>query len=208
MGVLLMNKLIPLILLAFAGCPSDGPQESPQRVFLWGDSICIDGYADIVVENAPNDWEFFVNFWHPNMTAQALTSDIRRLDISSYTVFHMNVGLHGVYPVYIETPEEYEAGWRDVIAYIRSKNPSAPIVLATSTALDAGWEDANAITVLYNEALKRIAAENVRVSINDLRAYQESRPLRYLPNDPVHPAYESSERLAIQVQLSIQEAVF
>jgi hypothetical protein len=195
-------SLLILVSLGLAGCPED---TTPQKVFLWGDSIRV-GYEAPLIELSPVAWTYYSPIWYNGMTAASLRAKLNDLPLENYTLFHLNTGLHDVFAVPSPTASEYATSWRSIVAYIRSRNPGAPIVLATTTAMD-GRNAENALTASYNFALYEIADEFPRVSINDLRALQEVNSNVVHPaGDVIHFTATSYEIMAQQVLLALQQA--
>lgn len=205
----MVKRALILGFLLSVGCNKSG-HGANQNILLWGDSICVLGYADYVIADAPDGWTFDTPQWYEGMTVASLCERIRDLPVSAYTVFHMNAGLHeALLAGYEETPEEYEALWRNVIAYIREHNARAPIVLATTTALGPRYRpEANTLTAEYNAALVRIAEDTPNVYVDDLRAFQEGNPeIAHLPTDPIHFTQDAYAQMAIEVQMSMENAL-
>ncbi len=118
-----------------------------------------------------------------------------------YDVIHFNNGGHG-----LETPEEYEEAYREVIALIKELHSGAKIVLATSTTSFVPEPDGTFIKPLekwhmYTDDRNRVCrklCEEFGFSLNDLAEYSLKIKDDHV-SDGIHYNKEGSKKLAFQV---------
>lgn len=109
---------------------TDATRKQP-RVLLVGDSIC-GGYKDGVRDELKGKMN--VTYW---ISSYCVTSPgyLRLLsfylDETEYAVVHFNNGLHSL----LTPPEDWENGFRAALKLIRTKQPKARIIWASSTPL-------------------------------------------------------------------------
>ena len=99
----------------------------------------------------------------------------------NYDVIHINNGLHGM----DYTEQEYAIAYKDVIKYIRKKNPKAELIIALTTPLNPKSREAkrNPRMDERNKAVKAIAKE-FDLQVNDLHTPMVGHTEYY--KDPYH----------------------
>ena len=181
--------------ISYAYHLTDAKKNLP-RVLLVGDSIC-QGYQGKVC--AKLDGKANITYWASSYCVTSpgyLRLLAFYLDEAKYDVVHFNNGLH----TSEKTPvEDYEKSYRAALRLIRSKQPSAKIVWASSTPLNTE-NAARAEKVAALNAAARRAAESVEdVAENDLYALANPLDRKAYWVDTHHYTDAGYELLASQV---------
>ncbi|MGE4490145.1 MAG: SGNH/GDSL hydrolase family protein [Kiritimatiellales bacterium] len=111
-----------------------------------------------------------------------------------YDIVHFNNGLHGTG----YTEEEYQAGYKKALLYIKNESPSSKIILALSTSLNSE-SDKNYLNSRINERnrIVRELGKKYNAEINDLYSISKDHPEYY--KDPHHFKPEAIELQSRQV---------
>jgi hypothetical protein len=98
-----------------------------------------------------------------------------------FRVIHLNNGLHGIaYSI-----DAYEKGMRLLITEIQKANPSATLVLATSTQVLPGYGGISRKAVDERNAVVAKLAKEFKLQVDDLHAVTIEHPEFYL-GDKIH----------------------
>ncbi len=182
---------------------NDCYNNAKKRLLIVGDSITggINGQIDNIISSAWIVDSFTTSL--PITDRDFILTLRNSLQFSRlpYDVIHFNNGGHGV-----ETPEEFEAAYREVIALIKELHPTAKIVLATSTAAYVPEPDGSFVKKLQkwhmytndrNNVVYRLCKE-FNFELNDLAVYSEKIKDDHGP-DGIHFKPDGYKKLAFQV---------
>ncbi len=173
-----------------------------KRMLIVGDSITA-GVYNVIGEVASPFW--VVDAYTTSLPINdkdylpALKNALKQSRLP-YDVIHFNNGGHG-----LETEEEYEESYREVIALIRELHPQAKIVLATCIQACVPEKDGTFQKPLTSwhrwtdprDNICRRLCKEYDLRLNDLAEYSKKIKNNHVP-DGVHYTDEGSKKLAFQ----------